>query len=116
MKMANFFPLMGGLYWKRATREGAVAAMVLGGGVQVVLVIVDLVKTAPMTPPFLETLHPIIMGHGVILGMGLSAADFIKVSLATRPVAALIRVPSRYSINATTLSVNSGCCGTPVTP
>lgn len=90
---AYFFPLMGGLYWKRATRQGAITAMVIGGTVQIVLVIIDLVKTAPMAPPFLETLHPIMMGHGVILGMGLSAAAFIGVSLATQPVEALRLAP-----------------------
>lgn len=80
-----FFPLMGGLYWKRATREGALAAMVIGGVTQVALVVFDLSQTAPMAPSYLETVHPVLMGHGVIVGMGLSAVAFFGVSLMTRP-------------------------------
>ncbi|MDD3041527.1 MAG: sodium:solute symporter family protein [Methanosarcinaceae archaeon] len=80
-----FFPLMGGLYWKRATREGALAAMALGGITQIALVGLDLARTAPMAPPYLETIHPALMGHGVILGMGLSAIAFFGVSLMTSP-------------------------------
>lgn len=80
-----FFVLMGGLYWKRATGPGAVASLWTGFVVQAVLVVVDLVKTAPMAPPFLESLHPILMGHGVIIAMLISGAVFAAVSLATKP-------------------------------
>jgi len=27
-----FFPIIGGLYWRRATRWGAMAALIVGGG------------------------------------------------------------------------------------
>ncbi|MDD4749666.1 MAG: sodium:solute symporter family protein, partial [Methanosarcinaceae archaeon] len=80
-----FFPLMGGLYWKRATREGALAAMAVGGLTQISLVVLDLSKTAPMAPSYLESLHPALMGHGVIVGMTLSALAFFGVSLLTKP-------------------------------
>ena len=80
-----FFPLMGGLYWKRATKEGAFAGMVVGFVVQVALVALDLIKTAPLATNYLETLHPILTGHGVIVGMTLSAIVFIGVSLMTKP-------------------------------
>lgn len=80
-----FFPLMGGLYWKRATREGALASMVIGGVSQIGLVLLDLSKTAPMGPAYLETIHPALMSHGVILGMSLSAVAFFGVSLMTKP-------------------------------
>lgn len=80
-----FFPLMGGLYWKRATKEGAFAGMVLGFVVQVALVILDLVNTPPMASSYLETIHPALMSHGVIVGMGLSAIAFFGVSLMTKP-------------------------------
>ncbi len=80
-----FFPLMGGLYWKRATKEGAFAGMVVGFVVQVTLVALDLIKTAPLAPSYLETIHPILTGHGVIVGMTISAIVFFGVSLMTKP-------------------------------
>ncbi|MGB9927274.1 MAG: sodium:solute symporter family protein [Methanosarcina sp.] len=80
-----FFPLMGGLYWKRATKEGAFAGMVVGFVVQVVLVALDLIRTPPLAPSYLETIHPILMSHGVIVGMSLSAIAFFGVSLMTKP-------------------------------
>lgn len=80
-----FFPLMGGLYWKRATKEGAFAGMVVGFLVQVALVVTDLIKTPPMGTNYLETIHPILTGHGVIVGMTISAIVFFGVSLMTKP-------------------------------
>jgi solute:Na+ symporter, SSS family len=80
-----FFPLMGGLYWKRANKEGAFAGMIVGFTVQVALVALDLIKTPPLAPYYLETVHPILMGHGVIVGMSLSAIAFFGVSLMTKP-------------------------------
>ncbi len=80
-----FFPLMGGLYWKRATKEGAFAGMFIGFTVQVTLVALDLIKTPPMASSYLETIHPALMSHGVIVGMGLSAIAFFGVSLMTKP-------------------------------
>jgi SSS family solute:Na+ symporter len=38
-----------------------------------------------MAPPYLETVHPILMSHGVIVGMGLSGIAFFGVSLLTKP-------------------------------
>ncbi len=80
-----FFVLMGGLYWKRATGPGAIASLCTGFVLQVGLVIIDLAKTAPMSPPFLESIHPLFMGHGVIASMLISGTVFIGVSLATTP-------------------------------
>ena len=80
-----FFPLMGGLYWKRATKEGAFAGLVVGFVLQVALVVLDLIKTAPLAPSYLETIHPILTGHGVIVGMAMSAIVFFGVSLMTKP-------------------------------
>lgn len=80
-----FFPLMGGLYWKRATKEGAFAGMIVGFVVQVALVALDLIKTPPFSPNYLESIHPILMSHGVIVGMSLSAVAFFGVSLMTKP-------------------------------
>lgn len=80
-----FFVLMGGLYWKRATAPGAMASLCTGFVLQVGLVIFDLAKTAPMSPPFLESFHPLFMGHGVIFSMLASGIVFIGVSLVTAP-------------------------------
>jgi SSS family solute:Na+ symporter len=80
-----FFPLMGGLYWKRATKEGAFAGMIIGFTVQVALVALDLIKTPPMAPNYLESIHPVLMSHGVIVAMSLSAIAFFGVSLMTKP-------------------------------
>lgn len=80
-----FFPLMGGLYWKRATKEGAFAGMIVGFFIQVALVAVDLIKTPPMSTNYLETIHPILTAHGVIVGMTMSAVVFVGVSLMTKP-------------------------------
>ena len=77
-----FFVLMGGLYWKGATRAGARASLWTGFILQTGLIIFDLAKTAPMAPPFLESLHPILMGHGVIPAMAASGLAFFGVSLA----------------------------------
>ncbi|MBW6471334.1 MAG: sodium:solute symporter family protein, partial [Methanosarcinaceae archaeon] len=51
---------------------------------QIGLIAVDLIKTAPKSPYYLETIHPILMNHGVIVGMSLSAVAFFGVSLATK--------------------------------
>jgi len=81
-----FFPLMGGLYWKRATRQGALASMVVGGVSQIGLVLLDYTMEAPpMAATYLESVHPALMSHGVILGMSLSAVAFFGVSLMTKP-------------------------------
>ncbi|MFY1112783.1 MAG: sodium:solute symporter family protein [Methanosarcinaceae archaeon] len=81
-----FFPLMGGLYWKRATRQGALVSMVVGGVSQIGLVLLDYTMEAPpMAATYLEGIHPALMSHGVILGMSLSAVAFVGVSLMTKP-------------------------------
>jgi len=80
-----FFPLMGGLFWKRATKEGALAGMVVGAVAQTALVVVDLTNTPFMAPPYLATIHPALMGHGVIVGLSLGAVTFFGVSLLSAP-------------------------------
>ncbi|WP_406670677.1 sodium:solute symporter family protein [Methanolobus sp. ZRKC4] len=80
-----FFPLMGGLYWKRATKEGALAGLIVGAIAQIGLTVVDLANTAPFAPAYLDMIHPILSNHGVIVGMLLSGIAFFGVSLATKP-------------------------------
>jgi len=76
-----FFPIIGGLYWKRATQWGALAGLVAGGGTQVVLISYELFW---LRQP-LDTLSPLLTEHGVLVGLSLSALFFVGVSLATPP-------------------------------
>jgi len=82
---AYFFPLMGGLYWKRATKEGALAGLIVGFVAQVALTIIDLANTPAFAPAYLDSIHPVLSNHGVIAGMSLSGIAFFGVSLATKP-------------------------------
>ena len=82
-----FFALMGGMYWRRGTAAGAAASMIIGFITQCVLIYCDLSMTQAGAPPYLETLHPALMGHGVIAAMCLSGLAYVMVSLATAPVA-----------------------------
>ncbi len=80
-----FFVLMGGLYWKGATGPGAIASLWTGFIVQSALVVLDLIKTPPMAPPYLESIHPAFMGHGVIFAMMISGSVFFIVSMVSSP-------------------------------
>lgn len=80
-----FFVLMGGMYWKRGTAAGATASMITGFVGQCGMVILDLTKSQAGAPPFLETLHPLLMGHGVIVAMAASGLVYVGVSLLTAP-------------------------------
>lgn len=79
-----FFPLMGGIYWKRATKEGAIAGLIVGAIAQITLTVIDLANTGSMAQPYLQTIHPVLRSHGVIVGMLLSAVAFFGVSFATQ--------------------------------
>ena len=76
-----FFPIIGGLYWKRATKWGAMAALVVGGGTQILLITYELFL---LKQP-LDSISPMLTEHGVLLGLFLSAISFFCVSLYTRP-------------------------------
>ncbi|MDP2216535.1 MAG: sodium:solute symporter family protein [Methanolobus sp.] len=84
-----FFPLMGGLYWKRATKEGAMAGLIVGAVAQISFTIIDYTSTPlqslPALVPALAPISPLLSNHGVILGMLLSGVAFVSVSLATKP-------------------------------
>jgi len=76
-----FFPIIGGLYWKRATEWGALAGLVAGGGTQMVLISYELFW---LRQP-LDTISPLLTEHGVLVGLALSALFFVGVSLVTPP-------------------------------
>ena len=88
-----FFVLVGGLYWRRATGAGAAASLCAGFTVQVALVWLDISRSTPLGAPYLESMHPILMGHGVIVAMLISGGVFAGVSLATRPSPQVRLVP-----------------------
>ncbi len=76
-----FFPIIGGLYWKRATRWGAMAALIVGGGTQILLISYEQFWLKEK----LDSISPYLAEHGVLVGLTLSALFFVGVSLATRP-------------------------------
>ena len=76
-----FFPIIGGLYWKRATKWGALAALIIGGGTQILLICYEIFWLHQS----LDTISPYLTEHGVLVGLSLSAVFFIGVSLATPP-------------------------------
>ncbi len=76
-----FFPIIGGLYWKRATKWGALAALFVGGGTQIILISYEIFWLHQS----LDTISPMLTEHGVLVGLSLSAIFFIGVSLATPP-------------------------------
>ena len=76
-----FFPIIGGLYWRRATRWGAMAALVVGGGTQILLIAYEQFW---LRQP-LDSISPYLTEHGVLVGLSLSALFFVGVSLATKP-------------------------------
>ncbi|OPY48575.1 MAG: sodium/panthothenate symporter [Methanosaeta sp. PtaU1.Bin112] len=76
-----FFPIIGGLYWKRANRWGAMAALIVGGGTQILLVAYEQFWLAKP----LDSISPYLTEHGVLVGLTLSALFFVGVSLATKP-------------------------------
>ena len=74
-----FFPIIGGLYWRRATKWGALAALIAGGGAQIVLISYEIFWLHQS----LDTISPVLTEHGVLVGLSLSAIFFIGVSLAS---------------------------------
>ena len=76
-----FFPLIGGIFWKRATKEGALAALVIGGGTQIALISYELFWLGQP----LESVCPYLTEHGVLVGLILSAIFFVGISLITPP-------------------------------
>ncbi len=80
-----FFVLMGGMYWRRGTAEGATASMFTGFFSQCGLVVYDIMYTPAGAPPALEIINPLLMGHGVIVAMALSGIVYVSVSLVTTP-------------------------------
>jgi solute:Na+ symporter, SSS family len=80
-----FFPIIGGLYWKRATKWGALAALIVGGGTQMLLISSEqFLLGMPLSVAYPQH-SELLTEHGVLIGLTLSAISFIGISLATRP-------------------------------
>lgn len=107
-----FFALMGGMFWKRGTAAGARWSMIIGFTSQCGFVVLDKVMTAPGAPPYLDTVHPILMSHGVICAMLLSGISYISISLATQPAEAHMLAPffksSMEDLSRQTETTNAG--------
>jgi SSS family solute:Na+ symporter len=84
-----FFPIIGGLYWKRATKWGALAALVVGGGTQILLITYELFW---INQP-LDSISPYLTEHGVLVGLTLSALFFVGISLITKPTESIRLAP-----------------------
>lgn len=100
-----FFALMGGLYWRRGTAVGAGASMFTGFLVQSGFVIYDGMNGAGGGQPPLEALHPILMGHGVIVAMALSGIVYVGVSMLTQSTP-VYRLAPFFKDKALQLSAN----------
>ena len=74
-----FFPIMGALFWRRATTKGALAGLVIGGTTQIGLIIAEATYLGN-----LADISPFLIEHGVLIAVSLSAFSFIGVSLATK--------------------------------
>ncbi|HOT07343.1 MAG TPA: sodium:solute symporter family protein [Methanotrichaceae archaeon] len=83
-----FFPIVGGLYWKRATKWGALAAVVVGGGLQIMIIAYEsFILKAPVETlfPALGRLGiPLLVEHGVLVGLSLSGLCFVGISILTK--------------------------------
>lgn len=84
-----FFPIIGGLYWSRATKWGALAALLAGGGTQILLISYEIFW---LRQP-LDSISPLLTEHGVLVGLSLSAVFFIGVSLLTPPTETIRLAP-----------------------
>lgn len=86
-----FFPIIGGLYWKRATKWGALAAIIVGGGTQVAIILYELFWIKQPLSAAYPQFSDLLTEHGVLIGLSLSALFFAGVSLIT-PAAERIRL------------------------
>lgn len=78
-----FFPIIGGLYWRRATKWGALAAIIVGGLTQIALIAYEqfLIKQ-PLSSAYPQ-FADLLTEHGVLIGLTFSALFFAGISLVT---------------------------------
>jgi SSS family solute:Na+ symporter len=78
-----FFPIIGGLYWKRATKWGALTALAVGGLTQMALIAYELLWIKGPLSAACPQYADLLTEHGVLIGLLLSAFFFVAISLAT---------------------------------
>jgi SSS family solute:Na+ symporter len=78
-----FFPIIGGLYWRRATKWGALTALIAGGLTQMALIAYELLWIKEPLSAAYPQFADLLTEHGVLIGLLLSALFFVAVSLAT---------------------------------
>jgi SSS family solute:Na+ symporter len=88
-----FFPIIGGLYWRRATEWGALAALIVGGGVQILLICYEIFWLKQPLSMAYPQYADLLTEHGVLIGLSLSAVFFVGVSLVTPPTKAIRLAP-----------------------
>lgn len=88
-----FFPIIGGLYWRRATKWGALAALIVGGGVQILLICYEQFWLKQPLSFAYPQYADLLTEHGVLIGLSLSAVFFVGVSLATPPTESIRLAP-----------------------
>ncbi|MFB3766303.1 MAG: sodium:solute symporter [Methanotrichaceae archaeon] len=86
-----FFPIIGGLYWRRATKWGALAAIITGGVTQIAIIMYELFWIKQPLSTAYPQFSDLLTEHGVLIGLSLSALLFVGVSLIT-PAAERIRL------------------------
>ncbi len=104
-----FFPIIGGLYWRRATKWGALAALIVGGGTQILLISYEtfwLKQPLSMAYPQFADL---LTEHGVLIGLALSALFFVGASLATSPTEKIRLAPFFPDIADKVFGVDMPC-------
>jgi Na+/proline symporter/signal transduction histidine kinase len=110
--VAQFAPaILGGLYWKGATRAGAVAGLATGFAVWAyTLLLPSFAKSGWLPASFLEGLgHPLLrpqqlfglagldeISHALLWSMLLNCAAYVGVSVATRPSLAEAEQATRF--------------------
>jgi len=78
-----FFPILGGLYWKRATKWGALAAIITGGMTQIAIILYELFWIKQPLSTAYPQFSDLLTEHGVLIGLSLSALFFVGISLIT---------------------------------
>ena len=86
-----FWPLVMGLYWKKATRLGAISSILLGGATWIILTV---------TP--LGEVFPSVLGGFIVAGIGMIAGSLIPVKSNRRYVALWARESKRVEYRAVT--------------
>ncbi len=78
-----FFPIIGGLYWRRATKWGALVAIIIGGVTQIAIIMYELFWIKQPLSTAYPQFSDLLTEHGVLVGLSLSALFFVGVSLIT---------------------------------